>query len=47
MTNPLIEELKKELSQFHHVVERESIGTVLEVGDGVARARKQQPFRGR
>jgi F-type H+-transporting ATPase subunit alpha len=37
MTNPLIEELKKELSQFHHVVERESIGTVLEVGDGVAR----------
>jgi F-type H+-transporting ATPase subunit alpha len=37
MSNPLIEELKKELSQFHHAVERESIGTVLEVGDGVAR----------
>ncbi len=37
MSNPLIEELKKELSQFHHAVEREAIGTVLEVGDGVAR----------
>ncbi|TXH00960.1 MAG: F0F1 ATP synthase subunit alpha, partial [Candidatus Moraniibacteriota bacterium] len=37
MSNPLIEELKKELSQFHHVVEREAIGTVLEAGDGVAR----------
>ena len=37
MSNPLIEELKKELSQFHRVVEREAIGTVLEVGDGVAR----------
>lgn len=37
MSNPLIEELKKELSQFHHTVEREAVGTVLEVGDGVAR----------
>jgi F-type H+-transporting ATPase subunit alpha len=37
MSNPLIEELKKELSQFHHAVEREAVGTVLEVGDGVAR----------
>lgn len=37
MSNPLIEELKKELSQFHHAVEREAIGTVLEAGDGVAR----------
>jgi F-type H+-transporting ATPase subunit alpha len=37
MPNPLIEELKKELSQFHHVATREAIGTVLEVGDGVAR----------
>lgn len=37
MSNPLIEELKKELSQFHRAVEREAIGTVLEVGDGVAR----------
>lgn len=37
MSNPLIEELKKELSQFHHVTVREAIGTVLEIGDGVAR----------
>lgn len=37
MSNPLIEELKKELSQFHHAAVREAIGTVLEVGDGVAR----------
>ncbi len=37
MFNPLIEELKKELSQFHHAVTREAVGTVLEVGDGVAR----------
>ncbi len=37
MSNPLIEELKKELSQFHMAVEREAIGTVLEAGDGVAR----------
>lgn len=37
MSNPLIEELKKEIAQFHHAVEREAIGTILEVGDGVAR----------
>lgn len=37
MSNPLIEELKKELAQFHHAVEREAVGTVIEVGDGVAR----------
>lgn len=37
MSNPLIEELKKEITQFHHAAEREAIGTVLEVGDGVAR----------
>ncbi len=37
MSNPLIEELKKEIAQFHHAAEREAIGTVLEVGDGVAR----------
>lgn len=37
MSNPLIEELKKELAQFHQATEREAIGTVLEVGDGVAR----------
>ncbi len=37
MSNPLIEELKQELSRFHHAVSREAIGTVLEVGDGVAR----------
>ncbi len=37
MSNPLIEELKKELKEFHHVTTREAIGTVLEVGDGVAR----------
>ncbi len=37
MSNPLIEELKKELLRFHHAVEREAVGTILEVGDGVAR----------
>ncbi len=37
MPNPLIEELKKELTRFHHAVEREAVGTILEVGDGVAR----------
>lgn len=37
MSNPLIETLKKEIVSFQHVAERESIGTVLEVGDGVAR----------
>lgn len=37
MTNPLIEQLKKEISSFYRATEREAIGTVLEVGDGVAR----------
>jgi F-type H+/Na+-transporting ATPase subunit alpha len=37
MSNPLIDELKKELESFHHAVAREAIGTVLEAGDGVAR----------
>jgi F-type H+-transporting ATPase subunit alpha len=35
--NHLIEELKKQISQFHAETKREEIGTVLEVGDGVAR----------
>jgi F-type H+-transporting ATPase subunit alpha len=35
--NHLIEELKKQISQFHVETRREEIGTVLEVGDGVAR----------
>lgn len=37
MSNPLIEELKKNISEFHHEPKAEAIGTVLEVGDGVAR----------
>ena len=37
MGNPLIEELKKQIAGFEHDVTREEVGTVLEVGDGVAR----------
>ena len=37
MSNPLIEELKKHIADFHHEPKAEAIGTVLEVGDGVAR----------
>jgi F-type H+-transporting ATPase subunit alpha len=37
MSNPLIEELKKQIAGFENEVAREEIGTVLEVGDGVAR----------
>ena len=37
MSNPLIEELKKHIAEFHHEPKAEAIGTVLEVGDGVAR----------
>lgn len=37
MSNHLIEELKKQISHFHVESEREAIGTVLEIGDGVAR----------
>ncbi len=37
MSNPLIEELKKQIAGFENVASREEIGTVLEVGDGVAR----------
>ena len=37
MPNPLIEELKKQIGEFHHEPKAEAIGTVLEVGDGVAR----------
>ncbi len=37
MSNPLIEELKKHISDFHHAPKAEAVGTVLEVGDGVAR----------
>jgi F-type H+-transporting ATPase subunit alpha len=37
MSNPLIEELKKNLSEFHHEPKVEKVGTVLEIGDGVAR----------
>jgi F-type H+/Na+-transporting ATPase subunit alpha len=35
--NPLIQELKKHISEFHHEPKKEAVGTVLEVGDGVAR----------
>jgi F-type H+-transporting ATPase subunit alpha len=37
MSNPLIDELKKHIADFHHEPKAEAIGTVLEVGDGVAR----------
>lgn len=37
MSNPLIQELKKNIASFHHESKAEAIGTVLEVGDGVAR----------
>lgn len=37
MANPLIEELKKHIADFHHEPKAEAIGSVLEVGDGVAR----------
>lgn len=37
MSNPLIEELKKHIADFHHEPKAEAIGTVLEIGDGVAR----------
>ena len=37
MPNPLIEELKKQIGEFHHEPKAEAVGTVLEVGDGVAR----------
>lgn len=37
MGNPLIEELKKQIAGFEHEASREEVGTVLEVGDGVAR----------
>ena len=37
MSNPLIEELKKNLAEFHHEPKVEKVGTVLEIGDGVAR----------
>ncbi len=37
MSNPLIAELKKQITAFHQEPKAEAIGTVLEVGDGVAR----------
>ena len=37
MSNPLIEELKRHIVDFHHEPKTEAIGTVLEIGDGVAR----------
>ncbi|MBI2439323.1 MAG: F0F1 ATP synthase subunit alpha [Candidatus Moranbacteria bacterium] len=37
MSNPLIEELKKQIAGFQYEPKAEAIGTVLEVGDGVAR----------
>jgi F-type H+-transporting ATPase subunit alpha len=36
MANPLIEELKKQITSFHLEAVKESIGTVVSVGDGVA-----------
>lgn len=37
MSNPLIQELKSRIAEFHHEPKVEAIGTVLEIGDGVAR----------
>lgn len=37
MESPLIQELKKQIENFETVSKKEAIGTVLEVGDGVAR----------
>ena len=37
MSNPLIQELKKRITEFQYEPKTEAIGTVLEVGDGVAR----------
>ena len=37
MSNPLIQELKKRITEFQYEPKAEAIGTVLEVGDGVAR----------
>lgn len=37
MSNSLIQELKSRISEFHHEPKAEAIGTVLEIGDGVAR----------
>ncbi len=37
MSNPLIQELKKNIENFQYTSKSEAIGTVLEVGDGVAR----------
>ncbi len=37
MSNPLIQELKKHIAEFHHEPKAEAVGTVLEIGDGVAR----------
>lgn len=37
MSNTLIEELKKQITEFHHEPKVEAVGSVLEVGDGVAR----------
>lgn len=37
MSNPLIEELKQRIADFSHEPKAQAIGTVLEVGDGVAR----------
>src|SRR3989344_369447 len=36
-TNQVIEELKKHISAFQKTVEVEEVGTVIEVGDGIAR----------
>lgn len=36
-TKHIIEQLKNEIAGFHGDVTREEIGTVLEVGDGIAR----------
>ena len=38
MSNPLIQELKKRLSDFQYTPQAKAVGMVLEVGDGVARA---------
>lgn len=37
MSNPLIQELKKQITDFQYEPKAEAVGVVLEVGDGVAR----------
>ncbi|MBU2542539.1 F0F1 ATP synthase subunit alpha, partial [Patescibacteria group bacterium] len=37
MSNQIVEQLKKHIADFEKSVEVEEVGTVIEVGDGIAR----------